>query len=309
MTTSKASVTAVIVTYQSRRTIGAALDTLREAHDAGFADCVVVDNVSDDGTADFVAQTYPWVRLIRSPSNIGFGRGCNLGVASVSTPYVLLLNPDAAMKFDSIGLMHEFFEHHPGCSMVAPAIIESDLSLQDAGLMLTPATLLRSVFRMGNPFPDRRSIVPGGEPFRTTWICGAVMLMRTTQYRSLGGFDPRFFLYFEETDLCRRFIQNGGEIWTVGQAIAHHIGGASARSEEESMESNCIAEHFYRSRFYFLAKHYGRLTAVFLETLDAVSHGIRRLRWACCRTGKSGNAEQRPRRPFLQMPTQPEKSE
>jgi N-acetylglucosaminyl-diphospho-decaprenol L-rhamnosyltransferase len=302
MTQSEAQITAVIVTYQSRDTIAGALDALYAAHQTGLAECVVVDNVSSDGTAEFVAQAYPWVRLICSASNLGFGRGCNLGAESASTPYILLLNPDAVLALDSLKLLHDFMQQNPQCSIAAPAIVESDSSLQDAGLMLTPGAFLLSMFRFPKAFRERRTIVPFGAPFRTNWVCGAIMLIQTNQYRSLAGFDPRFFLYFEETDLCRRMMHRGGEIWAVGQATAEHVGGVSARSENESMVSNCISEHFYQSRYYFLLKHYGLVMAVFLETIDAAWHTMRRLRTACFGARSPMKTKQRQRRPFLQLP-------
>src|SRR5882762_6680124 len=81
-------VTAVMVSYASSQVIGETLTPLRAAWKDRLLRCIVVDNASPDGTADLVARDHPWVDLVRSPGNLGYGRGCNLGFERVSTPYV-----------------------------------------------------------------------------------------------------------------------------------------------------------------------------------------------------------------------------
>jgi GT2 family glycosyltransferase len=92
-------VSVVIVTYRSRLTIADTLKPLQQAAVENQLECIVVDNASGDGTADFIALHYPWVRLVRSRENLGFGRGCNAGFAAASADYVLFLNPDATIEF------------------------------------------------------------------------------------------------------------------------------------------------------------------------------------------------------------------
>jgi len=227
----------------------------------------VVDNDSADGTADFVAGYYSWVILIRSPINIGYGRGCNLGFQEVRTPYVLFLNPDAVVTLTTLKILVDFITANRQVGIAAPAIIEGAIRLQAAGLMTTPASLIKSAFGCPQAMPQHRSITPGGPAFRTPWVCGAILLMRTDLFHKLGGFDPRFFLYFEETDLCRRATGAGAEIWAVGKAVARHVGGASAKATGQNLHSACIAEHYYRSRFYYLVKHFGALQAIGTECL------------------------------------------
>ena len=304
MNTRRPLTTAVIVTYNSRGHINDALAALRVAHEAGSLDCVVVDNVSSDGTADFVAAAHPWVTLIRSGRNLGFGRGCNLGFQQVNTPYVLIHNPDAVLKQQALQIMVDFIETHPQAGIVAPAIVEGERSLQAAGLLTTPASLLRAALGMVDALPDEQRIIPGNPPFATSWVCGAMMLIRSELYRRLGGFDPRFFLYFEETDFCRRAALEGAEIWAVGEAVARHLGGACAKATGQSMESFCISEHYYRSRFYYLVKHFGWVTAVGTETLvwlgQVARHGRNRI------AGRQSLSPFTNNRPFLRLPSLPD---
>lgn len=278
MSSTQPPTTAVIVTYNSCGHINNALQALRIAHEAGILDCVVVDNAGGDGTADFIAVAHPWVTLVRSKINLGFGRGCNLGFQQVDTPYVLIHNPDAVVDQQALRTLVDFMDSHRQAGVSAPATIVGGDHLQPAGMLTTPTSILRSALGFRNAMPCQRQITPGCPPFQTPWVCGAVMLIRSDLFRHLGGFDPRFFLYFEETDFCRRVKKAGAEIWAVGQAVAQHQGGACAKSTGQPLESSCIAEHFYPSRFYYLVKHFGWIPAVGAETLVRILHYLRRCR-------------------------------
>lgn len=260
--------TAVIVTYQSRETVSGALDAAGEAYRAGLLECVVVDNASTDGTADFVEQHYPWARLVRSGENIGFGRGCNLGFQYASTPYLILINPDAALGAEATRELIDFLDQRPEAGIAAPAILDDEGQPHFAGAMVTPRDLLHSL--LGSPeraYPQRRVIKPGEVAFRTPWVCGAVMVIRSELFGALGGFDERFFLYFEETDLCRRAAERGAEIWAVGKAVARHSGSASAKASGDALYSSCIATHYLRSRRLYLMKHFGFARGLLTEAV------------------------------------------
>jgi N-acetylglucosaminyl-diphospho-decaprenol L-rhamnosyltransferase len=305
MTTTK-MVTVVIVTYQSRATIEQALESLAPVVEEGFADCVVVDNVSRDGTPDFVAASFPWARLIRSSQNLGFGRGCNLGSDSATTPYIMFLNPDASIDRASLHKLVEFMEAHPAAGIAGPATYDTTAAqFQPVGMLLTPMGLVRSTLHLGGAYPAGRILEAGTAPYLTNWVCGSSMMVRASVFRQVGGFDPRFFLYFEETDLCLQTSRAGYEIWTVGEAMARHIGAASAKQSGAELTTRKsggnIVEFFYPSRFYYLSKNFGWLTAVAAES---ATRGIEWLRWiAKTLLGRSRAASERPAgRPFLRLP-------
>jgi GT2 family glycosyltransferase len=293
----------IIVAYNSRQYLGPALDLLEEGVERGEIQCVLVDNASRDGTADFVAESYPWVELVRSRDNLGFGRGCNLGFERVTAPYVLVHNPDAAIELASIRALADFMDAHPRVGITAPAILHGENNLQFVGMMTTPGSVIRGALgRPGNK-PMFRDVAPGTPAFQTNWVCGAMMLIRSDLYRRLGGFDPRFFLYFEETDLCRRTVDQGMEIWSVGEAVARHAGAASAKTTGESLAGGCIAEHYYRSRFYYLGKHFGWPRAVFAEGLDWLMTAARWGKETLGGNPKRANPFRQ--RPFLRLPARP----
>jgi GT2 family glycosyltransferase len=269
------SSTVVIVSYNSRGTLPDALDSLRDAWNQGLAECVVVDNASSDDSVDFVRTAHPWVRLIEAGGNLGFGRGCNIGIEAAKTPYVLLLNPDAAIESASLRTLVEFFDTNPHAGIIGPAVIEPSGVLQTAGALPTPLRLMLSPIWPSLSVRDQRTIEPGASPYRTTWLCGAILMLRKTLIDQVGGFDPRFFLYFEETDLCRRAQRAGWEIWAVGEAVGRHLNSSSASATGALMQDDVIAEHFYESRFYYLAKHHGRVAAALAEIVELTLMSVR----------------------------------
>jgi len=271
---SSARVTAVVVTYNSRGVVGNALDSLKESHDAGVIKrCIVIDNRSSDRTAEFVRTEYPWCTIMESSENLGFGRASNLGIELSSSPYVLLLNPDAILPRSGIERLVSFLDANPRAGAVGPAIRHPDGGLQLAGNLPTPGDLLLQALGRFGRAPEVYTIEPGGQPFRAHWITGAVVMLRRAMLDEIGVFEPRFFLYFEETDLWFRAQRVGWELWAVGEAVGTHARGSSAQSERALLYHGCIAEHYFKSRFYYLVRHFGRPTAMLTEVLEFMIMG------------------------------------
>jgi len=265
-------VTAIIVSYLSEDIITAALDALAACVLSGYAQCIVVDNSPNDATVSLIRRRYEWVRLIVSGRNLGYGGGCNLAFREVTTPYVVFLNPDAVVHLADLAELVNFLERHPNAGLAGPAMLEGDGALETAGGLPTP---WRVVSVAAGRASGRHPIVPGHTPRRTDWLCGAVLAAPTELIRTLGGFDPRFFLYFEETDLCKRVTDSGREIWAVGEIVVRHCANASARRVGGDFIAGCIPEHYYRSRFYYLVKHHGWAAAVAAELAELAVLALR----------------------------------
>ena len=271
----KFQVTAVIVTYHSRNTIGDTLEALSEALETGLLKIVVVDNASKDGTADFIETHYTSVHLVRSNDNLGFGRGCNLGFRYVDTPYVLFLNPDAALNLEALNFLVDFMERTPKAAICGPSVKEPSGALQPSGSLSTPWKIMLKPLLPGWATRGQGHVAPGEPSSETDWICGSIMLIRSRVFETLGGFDPRFFLYFEETDLCLRVMQSGWQIWITGQAVAWHVNAASAAETQKPMIWGTISEHYFQSRYYYMRKHFGITAAITAELGELVCMCIR----------------------------------
>ena len=261
-------VTAVIVTYQSARTVGRTLAAARRCYDENLLDVVLVDNNSSDGTRDIVQLESAWARIILTGRNNGFGRGSNIGFAEVTSPFTVFINPDAEVEPEAIRTMLQFMEANPKAGIVGPATLcggdNGNTVLQHTGRRQTPRTILQNSM----PFLGIRSnswpILPGAAPAPTGWVAGAVLMIRTELMRQLHGFDPRFFLYWEELDLCKRAEEAGFEIWALGTALARHVVAGSSEPDDTRI-GPCIARHYLQSRYYYMVKHHGRLAATVAE--------------------------------------------
>ncbi|MBN1491122.1 MAG: glycosyltransferase family 2 protein [Phycisphaerae bacterium] len=268
--------TAIFVTYLSQDTVDSALEAAKHSHLRGLLNAIVVDNASTDGTVEFVAREHPWVKLIANRENVGYGRGLNTGLPHVDTPYVLLMNPDAVLDAGNLEVLVRFLDEHPEAGIVAPAIRRAAGNYQHAGELPTPRSMILDAMGIKGALSWRVPIVPGSPPFAAEWLCGACLLARTDLLRKLNGFDPRFFLYFEETDLCLRARLAGAELWAVGEAVAHHASNSSARRVCPDLpDGGCLVEHLYPSRFYYLVKHHGWIAASSVELIDLAARAFR----------------------------------
>jgi N-acetylglucosaminyl-diphospho-decaprenol L-rhamnosyltransferase len=270
-------VATIIVTYNSINTIGECLSGLEQCRREGLTDAIVVDNASTDGTADFVAREHPWVKLIRPGKNLGFGRGNNLGFEGVETEYAFFLNPDASIGPEALRLLVDFMDKTPAAGVSAPAAMTPKGTGHMSGSFPAPWHILAGAAAGRLSRKKSKWLEPGDKPFQVHWVPGAALLFRSELFRKLGGFDSRFFLYFEETDLLLRAHQAGYEIWAVCEATIHHDGQGSTKQQAVPMFEHCIAQHYFQSRLYYLAKHHGRATAFVVEGGELAFMALRAL--------------------------------
>ncbi|MEE9391162.1 MAG: glycosyltransferase family 2 protein [Planctomycetota bacterium] len=291
--------TTVTVTYRSKSTIEGALLPLESMAHSGVAECVVVDNSSDDATADVVEAKFPWVHLVRGEENVGFARACNHGARLGAAPMILFLNPDASIDEKNLGILCDFMEEHPRAAVVSPAQCGDAGELQQSRQFPTPFRILRAA-----TLGTRGSVVitPGDAPRQVEWVCGAVWLVRREAFEELGGFDSSFFMYFEETDFCLRAHKSGWETWVCGLSLARHSGAASADLCGKRVVNRCITKYFYESRFYYLLKHYGRVQAAMAEIGEIVILTLRAATEVVFRRERRNFIGQRLKSPVLKVP-------
>jgi GT2 family glycosyltransferase len=234
-------VCALLVNYNAGLELRRALQSI-SAELAGTAwEAVVVDNGSSDGSTAIVEKFAPQVRLVRNIDNVGFARGMNQGLAATTAPRVLIMNPDCHLMSGALAAMGAELDRSPGCALAGPRILDPDGSLQGSARgdpdMLTGlfgrSTLLRRMFpalavARRNVVGEVSQLVGAG--VTVDWLSGACMLARRDALESVGGFDERYFLYWEDADLCRRLRARGYHIRYVPGATAVHTVGHSSRS-------------------------------------------------------------------------------
>ncbi len=218
---------------------------------------IVVDNASTDGSADMVARDFPTVQLIRSPENLGFARGNNLGIRAThpDTPYILLLNSDTVVKPESLAALVRFMDAHPEAGAVSPRLLRPDGTPQPFafGGDPTPVYLLRRGF---NQLILRRYLHDWAtnKTRIVDWVSGACMLVRREAIDQVGPLDENMFMYFEDNDWCLRMRKAGWQVYYNPQVEIVHLGGQSLKKNPE------VQNAYYDSLTYFYAKHYGRMS-------------------------------------------------
>ncbi|MFH0976962.1 MAG: glycosyltransferase family 2 protein [Spirochaetota bacterium] len=260
----------ITITYNSKNYIGEAFRTLEIPCKSGIIEWIVVDNASQDATADYIKKEFPWITVIKSEENLGFGRGNNLGVRHTQAPFILFLNPDAVIDPEAVQCMLTFMKENLKAGITAPAIVEPEGTLQPWFLFPTPLRIFIQSIGLDRIFKQLFYIHPGSPPRKVDCVGGAVFMVRRNVFESLNGFDPKFFLYWEETDLCLRAVLGGWEIWTIGEAVARHTNAVSAKTHNKPMYAGCISEHFFQSRYYYLQKHYGKILAGITEVGELI---------------------------------------
>jgi len=275
----------LIVAYRSESDLPACLDAL-EADRPDDATIIVVDNASPDDSAN-VARRHPSrPEIVASARNLGFGGGCNLGVAATEADTIFLVNPDARVLPGATMWLREALADDPGLGVVAPRIIDphgefrstaggaepSLRSLVGHYLLLGRVPWVRRFFR---PF----HLVDTDVETRADWVSGGAMMLRRAAYDAVGGFDERWFMYMEDVDLCRRIRAAG---WTVGYmpdaVVEHAIGGSQSEGQPR---------RWYIAFDRYLRLNRGSFRARLCAVIVAVGLGMR---WVAYRKTRPANA-------------------
>jgi hypothetical protein len=279
----------LIVGYNSRRLIDALLEGLAHELAPLDAEVVLVDNASNDGTADHVASQHSWVRLVRSEHNLGFAAGNNLAARHAQGRVLLLLNPDALPEPGAIARGVARLNSDPSVGLAGGRLIDEAGATQPSG-RLFPNLAREFVVLSGLAarFPRSRlwgamdrSWADPAQPAQVDWVPGAFALMRHALFDSLGGFDERFFLYYEEVDLCRRIQAAGYRVMLWPDLRVKHIGGESARTVQGAAVSRSGSQLTLwraRSGLLYYRKNHGVVQVWAVNRLERGWHALRGFR-------------------------------
>ncbi len=235
----KIDVSILIISYNTREmTLEAISSAVRETKDVSY-EIIVVDNASTDGSAEAIAAHPAQPRLIALNENIGFGRANNLAGEHASGSYVLLLNPDTVVRDRAIDRLVAFAKANPNALIWGGRTLFPDGSLNPASCWqrITPWNLFTRITGLTGIFPDSPLFNPesyGGWQRDTERVVdivsGCFLLIPRPLWLALGGFDPAFFMYGEEADLCLRARRIGARPMVTPEATIVHYGGASEKT-------------------------------------------------------------------------------
>ncbi|NQT49666.1 glycosyltransferase family 2 protein [Candidatus Kuenenbacteria bacterium] len=221
----------IILNYKMRGLVKNCIKSILESEFDVPYEVIVVDNNSNDEIEKMLSEKYPQVRFIQTGANLGMGAGNNAGIKEAQGKHVLILNPDIFVVKDSLQKLYNYINEKPDVGLVAPRLLNPDKSLQYTCYrwhnFLTP--IYRRTF-LGKLFWAKKELSrflmqdwDHATTRQVDWIQGSCLLVPKKVIDEVGVFDDRFFMYFEDTDLCRRIRKAGYKNVYLSDAEVIHL--------------------------------------------------------------------------------------
>ena len=275
----------VVVSYNTRDLLRECLTNLFLQQGVSF-ETLIVDNASRDGSVDMVAAEFPMVHLLPQTVNLGFAAANNAAFPLARGRYVALLNSDAFLEAGALAQGVALMDAHPCTGIGGGRLVGRDGSWQPSARM-APSVLsdFLTLTGLAAKYPHSRFF---GRADRTwsdpsmaasvDWVTGAFSMIRADALRRVGYFDERFFLYYEEVDLCRRFRAAGYDVSYWPEIVVVHLGGESSKTVEHLSMSRTgaqLALWRMRAAFLYYRKHHGS-GAWLAKQAESIWHRLRR---------------------------------
>jgi len=249
----------VIVTWNAMEVVDACLASVYAEAEGLALQVWVVDNASSDGTADWVAEQHPDVRLIRNQGNRGFAAANNQALAQAQAPYLILLNPDTVVRPGALRVLRSYLDEHPAVAAVGPKVVHPAMRLQvlSCGYQPSVRTVASQYLGLSRLFPRSHAFrgvnllmgIHDGAPHEVEWLSGVCLMVRRSVVESVGLLSERWFMYAEDMEWSHRMMQAGWRLCHVPEAvIEHHLGHSAARNARVSTMWVTSQRSFYRAR-------------------------------------------------------------
>ncbi|MEK7264398.1 MAG: glycosyltransferase [Bacteroidota bacterium] len=261
----------IIVNYNVRIFLENALISIQKAMSGIDGEIFVVDNASNDGSAEMLKNKFSSVHLIENEKNLGFAKANNLALKNTSGKFILLINPDTIVQEDTLSVMLNYFKENPNVGLGGCKVLNPDGTLQLACRRSFPSpwVAFTKIVGLSNIFPQTKifgkynlSYLSADEIQEVDAVSGSFMMLRREVYENIGGLDEDFFMYGEDLDWCYR-IQKAG--WKINYIpitqIIHYKGESTKRSSIDDIK------YFYQSMQLFVKKHF-RSALIFLPLLQ-----------------------------------------
>ncbi|MFH1456543.1 MAG: glycosyltransferase family 2 protein [Patescibacteria group bacterium] len=221
----------IILNYKTKNLTKQCIKNIESSDLALEYEIIVVDNNSRDGIKQMMQKEFPKHKFISSEINLGMGGGNNLGIQRANGQYILVINSDVVVFKESIKKLINFMDSHDRAGVVAPRVLNPDKTIVDSCCRWPnlDTFVYRRTF-LGTTRKGKKELAHYlyknedlSVPKQVDWIFGCSLLFRKQALNEVGSFDKRFFLFLEETDLCRRMWQKKWQVWYVPESqIVHY---------------------------------------------------------------------------------------
>ncbi len=253
----------IIVNFNSKDLADTCIRTIFHFPIAAEFEVILVDNASMDGSAEYLTDRWgnnKHFSIIRNAQNLGFGKANNIGIRQARGKMIATLNPDIEVHENTFNTLLKYMQEHSASGLIGPQLVYEDGVVQDSYRtfprlfdILIKRTFLKRVPWLKNRL--RRYLMWSKDKQKTEnvdWLVGAFWLVRKTALDQTGHFDERFFLFFEDVDLCRRMWAKKWEVVYVPKAIAtHHHERLSSGGLKEIFTKKTVRIHIQSALKYF----------------------------------------------------------
>jgi len=241
-------VSALVVSHNAKERLLECLHAFFASADIPV-EAVVVDNNSSDGSAAAVTDEFPQATVLEQPKNVGYGRAANIGFERCQGRFVLLLSPGVTIEPLSVGKLADFLLTRPDAGAVGPRVLLPDgkLDPDSRRAFPIPSSLFYRTVGLSKLFPrsprfGRHNMghMPETEVHEMDAGTGACLMLRMAALERVGFFDPRYFMFGEDLDLCYRLKLSGWKIFYLPAAVANHrpVPAAAARRRKVTYEKH-----------------------------------------------------------------------
>jgi GT2 family glycosyltransferase len=258
----------IIVNYNVKDFLLQCLRSLGKAINNIKSEIIVIDNHSSDGSVNFLQPLFPGVAFVSLGENLGFARANNIGIQKAKGEFILFLNPDTLLEERTLEVMLRHMRENPQVGMSGCRILNPDGTLQLACRRSFPSpwAAFCKAFGLQKLFPRSRIFAQYNQTYRSDdephyvdAISGSFMFVRRKTLEQTGGFDPQFFMFGEDLDLCFRIAQAGWKIsYTPQTSLIHFKGESTKRSSIDRVKV------FYKAMELYAQKHHGRSSLLLL---------------------------------------------
>ena len=248
------SISIILVNYNGADVLIDCLNSLERFIPKENYEIVIVDNNSQDNSVDILNDKFPHVKLIKLPKNVGFGAGNNAGAKLAKGEFLFLLNTDTILTNNILPHLIELISANPDVGIIGPKLLFPDGSFQ---ISFSPEISIKGEFaarKLHKDAENKSNLHIIEQDFQDIQevdiVVGAAFFIRADLFNLLGGFDEKFFMYFEESDLCQRVRNEGYKILYTPYVSLIHIRGHSVNKISSKM-----AVEYRRSQIYYYHKH------------------------------------------------------
>jgi GT2 family glycosyltransferase len=260
-------ISVIIVSYNTSGLLKRCLESLYRYPGSHELEVFVVDNDSKDDSVQMVKDNFKDVILIENEINMGFAAANNQAYERATGDYIILLNPDTEIKPGSIDNAVNFLESHPEAALCGGRLINPEGEL-DPSARRFPNSLYKlfTITGLSDKYPD--TFLGRGDfksfdhnsVMEVDWVPGTFTVYRQSVLKQFGLFDERFYVYYEETDLCLRIKRAGWKVYFLPDAEVIHVGGASAKTRKDlkfQKGGSQVMMFRLRSEYLYFRKNFG----------------------------------------------------